>query len=251
MESLTEVCSLLRHDDRHELTNLLTSAYVDFEVYDIGVAITGDGEFDVANAVIYAPVSAVNKLRGLSQDDNSAVLQALQEVWPCSEGGGMIIQNIVYRIDRDSLTDEPLILFNSSTGWERVDRTMDKLRQQLTAASTVEDFQQVGHMCREGLISLAQAVFDPERHPPVGNDDRALSNTDVKRMIERYLAAEYSGRSNEEVRKCVRSAYDLANAVQHGRSSTYRDASLCVQATFNIVGLIEVISGKRDPVQSQ
>jgi hypothetical protein len=57
------------------------------------------------------------------------------------------------------------------TGWVRVDRTLGKVRQQLEAAKDQEDFQQVGLLCRELLISLAQAVHDSERHPPVDNVD--------------------------------------------------------------------------------
>ena len=64
-------------------------------------------------------------------------------------------------------------------------------------------------------------------------------------MIEQYLVKELPGRGNKEVRGCVRSAYDLAVAVQHGRTSTYSDAALCVQATFGVVGMVEIISGKR------
>ena len=221
MEQLTEVCNLLRHESRHELASLLNGAHMDFDACDIGLAPIGDGLVYLCNAVIYAPASAVNKLRDLSQDDNKALLKALQEVWPFSKGGGTVIREVEYRIDIDSLTDEPLTLFDASTGWERVDRAMDKLRQQLTTASTEEDFQQVGHLCREILISLAQAVFDPERHSPIG-DGKEIIRPNAKCMIDRYLTAECSGPSNAEVRKCVRDAYDLANKVQHDRDATHR-----------------------------
>jgi hypothetical protein len=51
------------------------------------------------------------------------------------------------------------------TGWQRVDRTVTHLRQQLAKAETEEQFQAVGLLCREALISLAQAVFKPDEHP--------------------------------------------------------------------------------------
>ncbi len=244
-DSLTEVCAILRYNNRHDLASLLTYADVHIEVYDFGYALSGDGDVFFANAVVYAPISDVNRLRSLEPGDNNAVLDAIRELWPFDETGGTYINHLQYRIDTSSLRDEPLTLFNSPTGWQRVDRSMDRLRQQLITASTVEEFQQVGHLCRETLISLAQAVFDPRRHSSLDSDVKDISDTDVKRMMDRYVEVECGGPSNQEMRKCIRSAFDLTNTVQHGRNSTYREAALCVQATFNVVGLIGVISGKR------
>ena len=245
-ESLSEVCKILRYRNQHNLASLLTSCSLDLELLDVGFPMQGDSEVAFVNAIVYAPISVATELRALGEDGHNAILQALGEVWPLGETGGTYIRNVDYRIDLDSLNDDPLVLFDSSSDWERVDRTMDKLRERLNAASIEEDFQQVGHLCREALISMAQAVFDPQRHPASRNDAPTVSKTDVKRMMERYLAVECSGPGNEEIRKCMRSAFDLANAVQHARNSSYREAALCMQATFNVVGLIQIISGQRD-----
>ena len=51
------------------------------------------------------------------------------------------------------------------TGWSRVDRGLDEARRRLEEASTEEQFQAVGLFCREVLTSLAQAIYDPSRHP--------------------------------------------------------------------------------------
>jgi hypothetical protein len=51
------------------------------------------------------------------------------------------------------------------TGWARVDRAVTEMRQRLAEAATEEQFQTGGLLCRETLISLAQAVFDPAEHP--------------------------------------------------------------------------------------
>lgn len=243
MQSLSEVCKILRYRNQHDLASLLASSSLDLELVDVGFSIQGDPEIAFVNAIIYAPISVVTKLRAFSKDGHSAILEALGEVWPLSESGGTYIQNVDYRVDIDCLKDDPQVLFASSSGWERVERTMAKLRDRLNDESTEEDFQQVGHLCREVLTSMAQAVFDPQRHTASRNDAPTASKTDVKRMMERYLSVEYSGPENEEIRKCVRSAFDLANAVQHARNSNYRDAALCVQATFNVVCLIQIISG--------
>ena len=246
LDSLADVIAILRYKDRQHLAALLTAAYVDFEYLDMGFSYTSDAEIVFVNGVIHAPISACMALRDLSQKDQDDILDALQEVWPVTEAGGMYIKNISFNISKDSLGDELTNLFTSSTGWQRVDRTLGRIRELLATASTEEHFQEVGVLCREGLISVAQAVFDPRQHPPLPNDNTDASDTDVKRMLARYVAVEHYGASGQEVRKCVNSSVDLANKVTHRRSSTYRDAALCAQATFNVVGLISLISGKRD-----
>jgi hypothetical protein len=130
------------------------------------------------------------------------------------------------------------------TGWERVDRCITTIDQTLQAASNEEQFQSVGHLCREAIISLAQAVYEPEVHSSL--DDTPPSNTDAKRMLTAYIAVELKGSANEDCRRYVRSAYQLAAALTHSRNATRRDAMLCAEATRSITNAIAIISGRRD-----
>jgi hypothetical protein len=134
------------------------------------------------------------------------------------------------------------------TGWARVDRTANEMRQRLSTASNEEQFQAVGLLGRELLISAAQEVFRPEKHPTL--DGVAASATDVRRMLEAYIAATLSGSANEFVRKHAKAALDLAVHLQHRRTASYRDAALCVEATTSVVNLIAIIAGLRDPATS-
>ena len=131
------------------------------------------------------------------------------------------------------------------TGWSRVDRSVGEVRDRLAAATNEEHFQAVGLLCREVLISVAQAVYDRVRHPPV--DGVEPSETDAKRMIEAYIAVELAGGAHKEARKHSRSALDLANVLQHRRTATFRDAALCVEATTSVVNVLAVVAGRRDP----
>lgn len=131
------------------------------------------------------------------------------------------------------------------TGWQRVDRTVGEIRDRLAAAISEEQFQAVGLLCRDALISLAQAVYDRERHPSL--DGTEPSTTDGKRMLEAYISVEIAGGVNEEARKHARSALDLANALQHRRTATFRDAAMCVEATTTVVNVIAIVAGRRDP----
>jgi hypothetical protein len=131
------------------------------------------------------------------------------------------------------------------TGWSRVDRVVGEAREQLASAQHEEHFQSVGLLCREILISLAQAVYDQTMHPSV--DGKSLSETDAKGMLDAYIARELGGASNEYVRTHARSALDLANHLQHTRTADFRRAAMCVEATTSAVNVIAIVAGKRDP----
>jgi hypothetical protein len=136
-------------------------------------------------------------------------------------------------------------MFDEPTGWAKVDRTVTEIRQRLEQASTEEQFQAVGTLCREALISLAQAVFDSAQHPTL--DGVKASPTDFKRMIEAYIAVELAGASKEASRRHAKAAFDLANDLQHKRTADFRHAALCAEATVAVINLIAIVSGQRDP----
>lgn len=126
------------------------------------------------------------------------------------------------------------------TGWERVDRTLWKARKQLTAATAEEDCQLVGLLCREVIISLAQAVYDSAIHEPP--DGVTPSETDANRMLESYIGHVFPGVSYKEVRAHARASLALALNLQHRRTATSQLASLCVEATASTTAVISIIA---------
>lgn len=135
-------------------------------------------------------------------------------------------------------------LFEEPTGWSRVDRGVEEIRRRLEQSKVEEHFQAVGLLCREVLISVAQVVYEPQRHPTDGGAQP--SETDAKRMLDAYIATELSGHPNEGVRRHAKAALSLANDLQHHRTATYRQAALCAEATTSVVNLVAIISGRRD-----
>ena len=119
-------------------------------------------------------------------------------------------------------------------------RALRKAQAGLVAAKDEEDFQSVGHLCREALISTAQAVYDPERHPPL--DGVAPSNTDAKRQLDAFFAAELFGSANEAMRTHARSAVKLADALIHKRTATLLVGSVCFEATSSVVNLAAIVT---------
>lgn len=132
---------------------------------------------------------------------------------------------------------------SAPTGWAKVDRVVDRIVQGLGTARREEDFQTLGLLCRECLISLGEAVYDPEKHQ--SPDGVTPSKTDAARMLGSYFAAEYAGSANEALRKHAKAALDLAVALQHKRTATLRDAALCAEATRTVVNIVAITSGRR------
>ncbi|MFC1509348.1 hypothetical protein ACFL60_06645 [Candidatus Omnitrophota bacterium] len=131
------------------------------------------------------------------------------------------------------------------TGWTRVDRGVDKIKEQLEKAKNEEDFQGVGLLCREALISLSEAVYDESKHKTL--DAVVPSATDANRKLEAYVSTELGGKSNEAVRRVIKSALVLANDLQHRRTATFKEASLCAQSTFTVINSISIVSGHLHP----
>ena len=240
MAEFTKVCRFLRHRKREDLAGLLANARATDNLLDVGFR--GEEAIAFGEVTLWFPASAEISVQRLTSDDKAVIWEALVE----AGGYGYGLQSVDYMIDWDSLGDGLLVLFDSSTGWEKVDLRIAELRRQWDAAATPVAFQNLGVPCREALISPAQAVFDPQRHPALDGDVQDCSQTDFKRMLKRYLAAEMKGAANKEIRKCVNSAYDLATRVQHDPNANYRIAALCVQATFSVVGLIQIMTGQRN-----
>lgn len=144
-------------------------------------------------------------------------------------------------IDNIKLANNPAITapVDEPTGWERVDRVWLKIKKQMATAANEEDFQAIGHQCREIMISVAQMVYDANLHPC--QDGVSPSKTDAKRMIEAYINYALPGSSNDELRRHVKTTFDLANAVQHRRTASKRDASICMEATRTTINLIQII----------
>jgi hypothetical protein len=71
------------------------------------------------------------------------------------------------------------------TGSVKLDRDLHEARQSLAAATSEAQFQAVGLLCRETLISLAQTVFNAELHPTL--DGVTASETDASVCWKRIL----------------------------------------------------------------
>lgn len=128
------------------------------------------------------------------------------------------------------------------TGWARVDRALASARGQYGVAKNEEDFQAIGLLCREVLISVAQAVYDPSLHSSA--DGVKPSATDAKRMLEAFLHSAVPGDSYKEVRAHARASVDLSLNLQHRRTATRQLAALCLEAAASTAAVIAILSNR-------
>jgi len=113
----------------------------------------------------------------------------------------------------------------------------------LDSAGNEEQYQSVGLLCREALISVAQEVYDAIRHPPANGT--APSDTDVKRMLDSIFDNELKGSGNEEARAHAKAAVRLALALQHKRTADFKTAALCAEGTLSVVNMMAILAGRR------
>lgn len=130
------------------------------------------------------------------------------------------------------------------TGWKRVDRVLEAAHTQLSESQHEEDYQAIGLRCREIIISLGQAVYNPTVHKTL--DGIEPSETDARRMIEAFVATAASGDSNEYIRGHARAALKLAVHLQHKRTADFKAAALCLEATSSVANILAILSGRRD-----
>lgn len=134
-------------------------------------------------------------------------------------------------------------IFKEPTGWEKVDRQIQEARLRLDTAKNEEQFQAIGLISREALITLAEIVHDPMRHPSV--DGISPSKTDAARRLEAFFEAELKGGANEEARSHAKAALKFAAALQHKRTADFRTAALCAEATASVVNIVAIVFGRR------
>lgn len=151
-----------------------------------------------------------------------------------------LIDPLIEAIERSPTQSDPPGVEIEPTGWERVDRTARHIRRLYSSAQNEEEFQQIGLLCRENLITLGETVYLQGRH---GTDlPNEPSRTDSKARLDAYFAFELAGGSNEEMRRFAKAANVLANALTHNRTATRVQAGMCITATNAVVGIAHSLS---------
>lgn len=131
---------------------------------------------------------------------------------------------------------DPDFVLPEDAGWDKVDRQLAEAQARLRDAVTEEQCQTVGQLCRETIISLAQAVFNPRRHGGAARPD--VSSTDASEMLDAFVATELGGDGAQSLRRLVKATIGHANTLVHKRTASRRDADTCYAATKGLVDQI-------------
>lgn len=126
--------------------------------------------------------------------------------------------------------------------WELVHRLLARMRGSLHDAVAADEFQKVGLIARDLIISLAHAVYDAQRHP--SQSGSSPGSHDAKQMINDYLAVEAPGSTHATVRKVVGAVLELAMQLQHTRASQRENAAICLEATAALVSIFEILENR-------
>lgn len=122
------------------------------------------------------------------------------------------------------------------TGWTRVDEELAELRRHFQHARTPQDYRNVGNDCVVVLETLSRQVYDVSRHLRAGETEPPIGKT--KQRLERFVEDAAAGPENVEMRKLLRAAIDMAQAVKHTAGSTRRSAGIAADATILLANLL-------------
>ena len=146
-----------------------------------------------------------------------------------------------FDVDQLSNNWETFVKLND---WERIDRTITKIKRDSYVAQNEEEFQTIGLLCRDVIISLAQAVYNPTVHGDTDDSGTHIGPSDAVRMLNNYISVTLTGRDNKELRDYIKAANALANQLTHKRSATKMNMLLTMSSTFALINFIGIIEEK-------
>lgn len=125
--------------------------------------------------------------------------------------------------------------------WDRLKRTVVEIKKRFLDSKSEEQFQAIGQLCRDALISLAQMVYIREFEE---TNSTNISKTDAKGMLDYYISKELSGGKLESLRKLVYATNSFANCVTHDRNANQKDTHLCISSTISLINIVGILEGK-------
>lgn len=142
---------------------------------------------------------------------------------------------------KESSGYDSLSLHLEYTSWQEVDRKIAEIKKQFKEAKNEEQFNAIGAICRSTYISLAEKVYDPEKHKTV--DEVIPSKTDYKRKLEAFINYKLSGNTNEMFRSHCRKTLALADELTHKTTANQIQTALTITALISVVNIIKILNG--------
>lgn len=133
------------------------------------------------------------------------------------------------------------------TPFDEVIRRVDQAQERYDSAVEVEDFQAVGMLLREGLLSLVSALR--QRVPLETLADKPLNGNFIA-WSDLFANELLAGSSNKDLRQMLKNAakdaWQVANWLTHTRSASRTTSSLVIHSCQTVVGhYIQALEGGR------
>lgn len=131
--------------------------------------------------------------------------------------------------------------------FDEVIRRADQAQERHDAAVEVEDYQAVGMLLRESLISLISAL---RRRVSLGEGVETPQEANFVAWTEALMNELCSGGSKKELRQHLKNtakeAWQLANWLTHTRSATRTASSIAIHSCQTVIGhYIQILEGGR------
>jgi len=105
--------------------------------------------------------------------------------------------------------------------WSSIETRLAGLRAEMDSARSLDDYQDVGRRGREVIIDAVNELFEDDMVP---SHVEPLKGADAKKRFEVVIDVFAAGRAHAELRRLMRSAWDLSQKVTHGTEVTRVDA---------------------------
>ncbi len=160
---------------------------------------------------------------------------------------------LMLRLMNDESDTDKGIIDDITIGVEiniNVRRKLQLAAEKLLHAVEIEEFQAIGVICRETLLTLMEYIFKPEY---VKGGDEIPKKSDFKNKCRISLDSLLAGSDHTELRDSMRklsySAWDYSNWITHSTSSSVQDASIALNLCTSVVSTFENLLDKaNDPI---
>lgn len=115
-------------------------------------------------------------------------------------------------------------------GWSRVDEEISEMRRHYAAASTVQDFRNIGNDCVAIFATIASVVYNSDVHSNFEDPWPPEVNTILK--ISRFIQTRLPGSRHETLRTLVKKVNDLAHSAKHDLDGTALKASIAADSVL-------------------
>jgi hypothetical protein len=122
------------------------------------------------------------------------------------------------------------------TGWPDVDEEIAELRRHFHAASTVQDYRNIGNDVVAVLAALSAAAYDSRRHLNPGETEPPVAQT--KNRLMRIIEVDAETDTSAEMARLAKATVELAQAVKHNPAGSRVRAGIAADAVIQLANLI-------------